>query len=122
MVTDALTERIIGACIEVHKSLGPGLLESIYEEALCIELELRGISFQRQVELKVYYKGRAIKGQRLDLVVNNEVVVEIKSISSLPDVAMAQVLSYLKGTGLKRALLVNFGERRLVDGVKRISL
>jgi GxxExxY protein len=119
---DELTERIIGAAIEVHRILGPGLLESIYEEALVVELQLRGIPCQRQVEIDVNYKGHIIKGQRLDILVECQVVVECKSLSKLPDVALAQVLSYLKATGLKRGLLLNFGCPRMVDGIKRISL
>ena len=119
---DELTEKIIGAAIEVHRILGPGLLESIYEEALSIEMSLRGISFQRQVEVDVQYKGHVIKGQRLDILVAGQVVVELKSVAQLPEVAMAQVLSYLKATGFRRGLLINFGASRLVDGVKRISL
>ncbi len=119
---DELTETIIGAAIEVHRVLGPGLLESIYEEALCIELELRGVPFQRQVEVDVLYKGRTIKGQRLDFLVAGQVVVEIKSLAKLPEAALAQALSYLKATGLKRGLLLNFGCARLVDGIKRVSL
>jgi GxxExxY protein len=118
---DQLTEKIIGAAIEVHRILGPGLLESIYEEALCYELELRGMRVERQKEVDVMYKGKIIKGQRLDLIVD-EAVVEIKSVRKLEDIFIAQLLSYLKSTGLKRGLLVNFGEKRLVDGVKRISL
>jgi len=96
-------------------------LESIYEEALCHEFSLRDIQFERQVPVDVVYKGKIIRGQRLDLLVEEEVVVEIKSVAKLPDVAIAQVLSYLKATGLKRALLINFGEKKLIDGVKRIS-
>jgi GxxExxY protein len=119
---DDLTEKIIGAAIEVHRLLGPGLLESIYEEALAVELGLRGIPVQRQVEIDVIYKGHVIKGQRVDLLVAKEVVVEAKSVSKLPEVALAQVLSYLKATGLKRGLLLNFGAPRLVDGIKRVSL
>jgi GxxExxY protein len=119
---DELTEQIIGAAIEVHRVLGPGLLESIYEEALGIEFELRGIPFARQVEIDVHYKGHLIKGQRLDLLVGHQVVVELKAVANLPEVAMAQVLSYLKATGLRRGLLINFGTARLIDGVKRISL
>ena len=121
-MSDLLTEKIIGAAIEVHRVLGPGLMEAIYEEALCIELEQRCIHYQRQVEKDAIYKGHAIKGQRLDLLVENEVVVELKSVAKLPEVATAQVLSYLKATGLKRALLINFGNPRLVDGVVRLSL
>lgn len=119
---DSLTEAIIGAAIEVHRTLGSGLLESIYEEALCIEFELRGIPHARQVEVDVHYKGRIIKGQRLDLLVDGAVVVELKSVAALPTVAMSQVLSYLKATGLKRGLLINFGEETLVKGIKRLSL
>ena len=119
---DELTEKIIGAAIEVHRILGPGLLESIYEEALAIELELRGIPFQRQVEIDVHYKGHTIKGQRLDLLIGGQVVVELKSVAQLPEVAMAQVLSYLKASGSKRGLLLNFGASKLVNGIKRISL
>ena len=122
MANDSLTEAVIGAAIEVHRTLGPGLLESIYEEALCIEFELRGIPFARQVEVDVHYKGRVIKGQRLDILVDSAVIVELKSVAALPAVAMAQVLSYLKATGLKRGLLINFGETTLIKGIKRISL
>ncbi len=124
-MSDTLTERIIGAAIEVHRILGPGFLESVYEEALCIELQLRGIAFQRQAEIDVRYKGNVIKGQRLDLLVEREVIeviVEIKSVAKLSEAATAQVLSYLKATGLKCALLINFGMPRLVDGIKRISV
>lgn len=111
---DALTDKITGSAIELHTILGCGLLESIYEEALCVELE-------RQVSVDVVYKGTTIKGQRLDLLVEKQVIVELKSVSLLPAVALAQVLSYLKATGLKRALLLNFGEKRMVDGIRRIS-
>ena len=121
-MVDELTEKIIGAAIEVHRHLGPGLLESIYEEALSYEMELRGMTFDRQVEIIVDYKGKAIKGQRLDILVENEVVVELKSVTKLPEVATSQVLSYLHSSGKRRGLLLNFGERRLVDGIKRISL
>ena len=121
-MSDQLTERIIGAAIEVHRELGPGLVESIYEGALCIELTLRGIEYRRQAAVDVIYKGHVIKGQVLDILVDGEVVVELKAVSRLPEVAHAQVLSYLKATKLKRGLLLNFGEQRLVDGIKRISL
>ncbi len=119
---DLLTKEVIGAAIEVHRNLGCGLLESIYEEALCYELELRGIKFQRQVEIDVIYKRKIIKGQRIDLLVENELIVEIKSLAKLPEVATAQILSYLKATGLKRGLLFNFGATKLIEGIKRISL
>ena len=119
---DELTEKIIGAAIEVHSILGPGLLESIYEEALCQEFNIRDIKYQEQVECDILYKGYAIRGQKLDLLVEGEVVVEIKSLSKMPEVALAQTLSYLKATNLKRDLIINFGEKRLVDGIKRVSL
>ena len=109
---DDVTEKIIGAAIAVHRVPGPGLLESIYEEALCHEFELRGIE----------YKGKLISGQRMDLIVDNSVVIELKSSKSLPEVASAQTLSYLRATGLKRTLLINFGNTRLIDGIKRFSL
>lgn len=119
---DFLTQNIIGAAIEVHRVLGAGLLESVYEEALCHEFELCGIGFQRQIEINVVYKGKVFKGQRIDLLVEKQVVVELKSVAKLPDVATAQVLSYLKAMGLKRGLLINFGSAKLVDGIRRISL
>lgn len=118
---DPLTERIIGAAIEVHRHLGPGLLESIYEQALEVELQLRGITCRRQVEVDVVYKEHVIKGQKIDMIVADEVIVEVKSLSKLPDVATAQLLSYLKSTGISRGLLLNFGCARLVDGIKRLS-
>ncbi len=121
-MADLLTQKIIGAANEVHKHLGRGLLESIYEEALCYEFELRGIGYKRQVEIDIFYKGKSIKGQRIDLLVEGEVVIEIKSLMKAPEFAMAQILSYLKGTELKRGLIVNFGEKTLVEGIKRISL
>jgi GxxExxY protein len=121
-MSDELTRKIIGAAIEVHKLLGPGLLESIYEEALCLELELRGILAERQVNVDVLYKGHVIKGQRIDLLVEKEVILELKAVEKVPEMAVAQLMSYLKATGLKRGLLINFNKRKLVNGIKRISL
>jgi len=119
---DDLTEKIIGAAVEVHRELGPGLLESVYEEALCYEFKLQGIKFERQVPADIIYKEHVIKGQRLDLLVEKEVVVEIKSVSRPPDTVISQTISYLKAANLKRGLIVNFGEKRLVDGIKRVSV
>jgi len=119
---DALTETVIGAAIEVHRILGPGLLESVYEVALCHELDLAGLVVSRQVYTDISYKGIIIKGQRIDLVVNDEIIVEIKSLRRLPDIATSQLLSYLKAMQLQRGLLINFGKQKLVDGIKRISL
>ena len=121
-MADELTEKIIGAAIEVHRELGPALLESIYEEALCYEFELQAIKYKRQVPADVIYKGKVIKGQKIDLLVEDEVVVEVKSLSKMPEVALAQALSYLKATNLKRGLIINFGEKRLIDGIKRVVL
>jgi len=121
-MADPLTEKIIGAAIEVHRHLGAGLLESIYEEALCIEFDLRGIQYARQVEVDVIYKDHILKGQRLDLLVENEVVVELKAVTHPNmDLIMAQVLSYLYAAKLQRGLIINFNVPRLVDGVKRVS-
>lgn len=122
MENDILTQKIISAAIEVHKTLGPGLLESIYEEALCHEFDLRQIRYRRQVEIDVIYKDKVIKGQRIDILVEEEVIIEVKSLSKLPEVSTAQILSYLKATGLKRGLIINFGVATLVQGVRRISL
>ena len=122
MESDELTETIIGAAIEVHRILGPGLLESIYESALLVEMSLRGLIVEQQKELDVTYKGYIIKGLKIDLLVNGQVVVELKSVSRLAEVATAQALSYLKASGLKRALLINFGMPTLIEGVKRLSL
>ncbi len=121
-MSDPLTERIIGAAIEVHKILGPGLLESIYEEALCHEFDLQNIKYDKQFPVDVMYKEKKISGQRLDLIVEKDVVVELKSLQKLPEISTAQLLSYLRATNLKRGLLLNFGQTRLIDGVKRISL
>jgi GxxExxY protein len=106
----------------VHKILGPGLLESIYEQALSHEMGLRGIAHERQKQVDVLYKGVVIQGQRLDLIVEKSVIVELKSCSEVAAVAQAQVLSYLRATGLKQALLLNFEKARLVDGIQRFSM
>src|SRR5678815_3203805 len=119
--SDPLTGRIIGSAIEVHRIIGPGLIESIYENALCHELSLRGMTYQQQPEMDVSYKGKIIKGQRIDLIVEGEIVIELKSVSRVHEVVFAQLLSYLKVTGLKRGLILNFGEKRLIDGIRRIS-
>lgn len=121
-MNDVLTQKIIGAAIEVHRTLGPGLLESIYEEALCHEFDLRRIRYRRQVEIDVVYKEKVIKGQRLDILVEEEVIIEVKSLSKLHEIVTAQLLSYLKATGLKRGLIINFGAKMLVEGIKRIAL
>jgi GxxExxY protein len=115
-----LTEAIIGAAIEVHKHLGPGLLESAYEACLCQELESRGLSYTRQVPLPVEYKGMKIDcGYRLDVVVENQVVLELKSVLEWHPVYDAQLLTYLKISGLKIGLGINFNVPLLKDGIHR---
>jgi len=119
---DSLTEKIIGCAIEVHRQLGTGLVESTYENALAVEFELSGLQFQRQVLFPISYKGRIIGEHRLDLLVEKAVVLEIKSVDRHDAIFEAQVLTYLKITGLKRALLINFNSRLLKDGIKRFVL
>ena len=119
---DALTEKIIGCAIEVHRQLGPGLLESTYESALCVELELAGLKFQRQLIYPISYKGRVIGEHRIDLIVERAVILEIKSVDRHDPVFEAQLLTYLKITGLHRGLLVNFNSWLLKDGIKRFVL
>jgi GxxExxY protein len=117
-----LTERIIGCAIEVHRQLGPGLLEGTYEAALCIELTAAGLKFVRQPVLPVVYKGQVIGEYRLDLIVEDSVVVEIKSVERFDRIFEAQVLTYLKVTGKRVSLLMNFNSRLLRDGIKRFVL
>ena len=117
---DRLAHEVIGAAIEVHRILGPGLLESVYEEALCIELGLRNLSFVRQPGVDLSYKDHPIGKGRLDLLVGGKLVVELKAVEVLTDVHRAQVISYLKTTGYRLSLLINFNVPRLRDGIKRI--
>ena len=119
---DKITEGIIGCAIEVHRQLGPGLLEGIYEAALCVELEEAGWQFRRQVAIPVLYKGKTIGEYRLDLLVEDGVVVEIKSVERFDPVFEAQVLTYLRVTGKRVGLLLNFNSRLLKDGIKRFVL
>jgi GxxExxY protein len=116
-----LTGEIIGACIEVHRSIGPGLLESAYEECLCRELSIREFSFERQKPLPVLYKGiRLDCGYRLDLVVEGRVVLELKAVRKLEPIHEAQLLTYLKLSNLSVGLLVNFNVPVLREGIKRV--
>jgi GxxExxY protein len=117
------TEAIIGAAIDVHKHLGPGLLESAYEECLCHELHLRNIPFQRQVPLPVAYKGTKLDcGYRIDLLVKNEVVVELKAIDSILPIHEAQALTYMRLGSWKVGLIINFNVPIVVKGIKRLVL
>lgn len=117
---DPITAEIIAAAIEVHKSLGPGLLESAYEECLCHELHCRGIDFRRQVALPVVYKGVKLDcGYVIDLFVRNKVVIELKAVESLAPVHEAQLLTYMRLLGAKKGLLINFNVPVLKEGIKR---
>ena len=119
---DPLTERIIGCAIEVHRVLGPGLLEAIYEAALAMEFEAAGLRFQRQLVIPVYYKQRPIGEHRLDLLVEDAVIVELKSVERFDPLFEAQVLTYLRLSGKRRGLLLNFNSRLLKDGIRRFVL
>jgi len=115
-----LTEKIIGAAMEVHNTLHNGFLESVYEEAMAIELELQKISYERQKPIDVFYKGKVAKQFFCDFVIENKVLVELKAIKKLTETEDAQVLNYLKGTDLSLALLINFGNsslefKRIID-------
>ena len=122
MEFEELTERIIACAVEVHRQLGPGLLEAAYEAAMCVEFDSGGLSYQRQVVFPVYYKGRVIGEYRIDLMVDDKVVVEIKSVERFDPVFEAQILTYLRVTGKKVGLLINFNRRLLKDGIKRFVL
>ena len=118
---NALSGEIISAAIEVHKLLGPGLLEVIYEESLMEELHLRGIKVEHQLSVPIFYKGKEL-GQplKLDLLVEDSIIVELKTSKELADVHSAQLLSYLKLSGKKLGLLINFNSVRIKDGLRRI--
>ncbi len=119
---DDLTSKVISAAIEVHKSLGPGLLESAYETCLCRELDLRGMNYERQKDLPVEYKGVKLNcGYRLDIVVAGKLILELKACDALEPIHEAQLLTYLKLTGLKIGLLINFNVPVLKMGIRRIA-
>ena len=117
LLQEDLTEQIVGAAIEVHRALGPGLLESAYEECMCRELDLRGLAFERQVPLPVEYKDVKLDcGYRLDLVVRDSVILELKCVDHILPVHEAQLLTYLKLTGKRVGLIINFNVSVLVRG------
>ena len=123
MEFDPLSNRIIGCAIEVHKHLGQGLLESAYEECLCHELINVGLRVERQRLIPVYYKGILIEhGYRADLIVEDTILVELKCVEKIISNHIAQVLTYLKFSGLKIGLLFNFNEKYLKDGMKRLVM
>jgi GxxExxY protein len=117
---DALTHAVIGAAIEVHRQLGPGLDESLYENAMCIELRHRDIPFVKQVLIPVTYRGEPIGERRIDLIVGDSLVVELKALEALAPVHSAQLRTYLKLTRKKLGLLINFNVGMLKDGLKRV--
>lgn len=117
---EKLAKQFIDATIEVHRELGPGYDEILYENALAVELELRGIPFNRQKTIQVFYKGVSVGEGRLDLLLDNELVVELKAVDELNQKHLAQVISYLKATELPLGLLVNFHVDLLKKGLKRV--
>lgn len=122
MENQHLTERIIGCAMDVHRVLGPGLNEPVYEAAMCIELHYQGLEFERQPTFPAVYRDIRIGTYRPDLIVNNEVIIEIKAVSALAPVFKAQVLTYLKVTGLHTGLLLNFHSAVLREGLQRVVL
>jgi len=120
--TERVGASVIGAAIEVHRHLGPGFLERIYQEALCVELTQRAIGFEREKAVDVTYKGLKIHGQRIDLVVAGSVVVELKAVATLHAVHEAKLISYLKATGIRLGFLFNFHHSTMLEGIKRIVL
>jgi GxxExxY protein len=122
-ISDALTEKVIGCGITIHRALGPGLLESAYEECIALEFREAGLSFRRQVPLPVVYKTlRLEQSYRIDFIVQDNVVLEIKSIERLLPVHEAQLLTYLRLSGIRTGLLINFGAAVLREGIRRMSL
>jgi len=117
-----LTNQIIACAIEVHKILGPGLLETIYESALSREYIIRKINFERQKEVNLLYKDFDVGKHRLDFMVEKHVILELKAVENIHPIHEAQLLTYLKATGIKVGLLINFNNQRIVDGLKRIIL
>ena len=123
LIYEELTHEIRNAATEVHRSLGPGLLESAYEECLCHELSLRRIPHQRQAEVPIEYKGMKLDcGYRIDVLVDNKIVLELKSIDHVAPIHEAQLITYLKLSRMKVGLLMNFNVLLLKDGIKRIVL
>ena len=114
-----LTREIIACAMEVHSNLGPGLLENIYEQALIHEFDLRKISYENQKEVIISYKDKCVGSHRLDLIVDDKVILELKAVNELHKVFEAQIISYLKATGIKIGLLINFNVNKLKDGIKR---
>jgi GxxExxY protein len=120
--TEQAAERTIGCAIEVHRQLGPGFLEGIYQDALVIELETTGLSVQREVPIVLQYRGRPLRPHRIDVIVNGRILVELKSVERLERIHHAQVISYLRATNLRLGLLMNFNVEVLRAGLRRVVL
>ena len=119
---NAITERVIGCAIAVHRGLGPGLLESVYDAAMCIEMDDAHLRFEHQVQVPATYKGRLLGHYRLDFIVEKQIVVELKAISRFDPLFEGQLLTYLRVTGLPVGLLLNFHARVMTAGIKRYIL
>src|SRR4029078_12129239 len=119
---DRIASVLVGAAVEVHRHLGPGFLESVYEPSLCVELGLRAITFQRQVPVAVEYKGHPVGDGRLDLLVEDRLIVELTAVDALEPIHGVQLRSYLKATGRSLGILINFNVPVLLRGVRRILL
>lgn len=117
-----VTERIISCAMEVHSTLGPGLLESIYEESLAHEFTLRGVVYERQREISLRYKGKDVGKHRIDYLVENEVIVELKAVEVMNKIYEAQLLTYLRAMNKRVGLLINFNVERLKEGIKRLII
>ncbi len=121
-IPKTLSYRIIGAALEVHRALGPGLLERVYEDALCVELTDRNIQFERQKHIGVQYKGQDVGNYVVDLIVEKRAIIEVKAVSRLAPVHTAQLINYLKICNLRAGLLINFNVPILKEGIKRVIL
>ena len=117
---NALSSAVIGAAIEVHSVLGPGFMEGVYEEALCLELDLRHVTYRRQAPVVVQYRGRVVGKGKLDLIVGEQLVVELKAVDELAPIHTAQLLSYLRATNCLLGLLLNFNAWPLKNGIRRV--
>jgi len=113
LVHGGLTGKIIGAAMEIHRQLGPGFLEGVYEEALAYELELQNINFEKQKEIPVFYKNKQVKQYTCDFLVDDKVIVELKAIKEITEIDKIQVINYLKASGIEVGLLFNFGQKSL---------
>jgi len=123
MIKDPLTSTVIGAAIEVHKALGPGLLESAYQKCLAYELRQRNLAVRREVALPIRYKELELEyGYRIDILVNDKLVIETKKVEAFTEVHVAQILTYMKFGGFSKGLLLNFNVKKMTDGIKRMVL